>query len=71
MNEADQAQQTEDAVNEHRIKAIRQAASQREMPPRGSCYFCLADFPRGDQRIYCDGYCAADHEQERRMKHGR
>ena len=70
MNEADQAQKADETGRDLSIQAIREAATRREMPPKGGCYFCARPFPKGDQRIFCDGDCAADHEQERRMRHG-
>jgi hypothetical protein len=53
------------------------AASQNtsKMPPKGSCYYCEAEFdssdPDASRKLFCDGECAKDYETEQRLKNRR
>lgn len=54
----------ESHLTELRIKMIR--AHQRELQPKGSCYWCAETFTPGDPRLFCDDECAVDFERDKR-----
>lgn len=60
-------QDREAHLHEMRIAEIR--AKQRELQPRGSCYWCAEVFYPGDARLFCDDDCRDDWHKAR--KHGR
>lgn len=55
--------------------ANQAANGSARLTPKGSCHYCETDFDKKDpdfeKKLFCDKDCAADHEEEQRLKNRR
>jgi hypothetical protein len=60
----DHASEVEQQTLRDQLEAQKvRAANTPRLRPAGSClnHRCAEDFPPGDQRVFCDSRCAAEH----------
>lgn len=77
-DEIDLAQRAEELFLEANLRQVQEASNARKLQPKGSCYNCDARLePETEagqlvhRRIYCDKFCAEDHEAAQRAKERR
>lgn len=66
MDDFDMASEQEAQALQRALDAQAQrAAAAPRIAPSGRCHNprCLDDFPKGDQRLFCDHVCAAAHKR--------
>ena len=72
-DEIDLANEQADRWLQQSLAATR--VTTRKLVPRGNCHFCEAAFPVADadsaKKLFCDSECAADYEEEQRLRNRR
>ncbi len=70
-----------DLANEQSERWLNQALANigkggPRLAPRGSCHYCETDFdpktdPDAARKLFCDGECSHDYEEEQRLRNRR
>ena len=69
-DDADNAVDSYEKHHQRNIEQLRRAANSanRELIPKGRCYFCAEPFPNSDKRLFCDTDCLTDHAKQQNYK---
>lgn len=63
---ADDADRAQRIADEDLARRLAHRKAVPEIRPKGRCHFC--DEPVAHPKLYCDHFCAEDHDRERRQR---